>query len=250
MKKLCASSLLLIMLLSLLVTLPVAFGAKPSGDNADVQEYVFVLTLNSAADGSANKGNNPHGQGGGLNGIPPTDNSMTNPDYSLLSFHWYSTISYYVNPTNTYSFSISAVVNAVTTSAGTWDVETNYQVFSYKGTTTRVAGQHDGFNVVSWGTYSQANAIAVTFIWASGRRMVETDCVMNVQFGWSLNGESGKMDVQNIMTHEFGHWCGLNDLYKNKDYWLTMYGYADYGQTWKQTLGLGDINGLQRVYGV
>jgi hypothetical protein len=73
---------------------------------------------------------------------------------------------------------------------------------------------------------------------------------MNVRFGWSLNGEASKMDVQNIMTHEFGHWCGLKDLYKDKDYWLTMYGYAGYAQTHKQTLGLGDITGLIAVYGV
>jgi hypothetical protein len=72
---------------------------------------------------------------------------------------------------------------------------------------------------------------------------------MNVVFSWSLNGEAGKMDVQNIMTHEFGHWCGLKDLYQDKDYWLTMYGYANYGETYKRTLGLGDINGLRKVYG-
>lgn len=28
-----------------------------------------------------------------------------------------------------------------------------------------------------------------------------------------------------------------------------MYGYADYGETCKRTLGLGDINGLEAVYG-
>jgi len=35
-------------------------------------------------------------------------------------------------------------------------------------------------------------------------------------FTWSLTGEAGKMDVQNIMTHEFGHWCSLDDLYEDK----------------------------------
>jgi len=51
------------------------------------------------------------------------------------------------------------------------------------------------------------------------------------------------------MTHEFGHWCGLADLYNDVDYWLTMYGYGDYGLTYARTLGLGDINGLHAVYG-
>jgi hypothetical protein len=57
------------------------------------------------------------------------------------------------------------------------------------------------------------------------------------------------MDVQNIMTHELGHFCGLKDLYNDADYWLTMYGYSDYGLIYARTLGLGDINGLKTVYG-
>jgi len=181
--------------------------------------------------------------------ISPTDDSGTNPDYALLGFHWYSTINYYINPKNNYRFSTTTVVNTITASANTWDSKTSYQVFNYKGTTTRTAGRRDGYNVVSWGFYYSPNVIAVTSIWYSGSRIVETDCRMNTVFKWSLKGEAGKMDVQNIMTHEFGHWCGLADLYNEVDYWLTMYGYAGYGETYKRSLGLGDINGLQEVYG-
>jgi hypothetical protein len=57
------------------------------------------------------------------------------------------------------------------------------------------------------------------------------------------------MDVQNIVTHEFGHWAGSGGLYDNVDYWLTRYGRAGYGETYKQTLGWGDILGLEAVYG-
>lgn len=51
------------------------------------------------------------------------------------------------------------------------------------------------------------------------------------------------------MTHELGHWCGLADLYDDVDYWLTMYGYGNYEETYKRDLGLGDILGLRAVYG-
>lgn len=180
--------------------------------------------------------------------IPSEDDSMTNPHYQLLGFRWYTTINYYINPKNKYGFSTTAVVNTITASANTWDKETNFQVFSYKDTTSRAAGKRDGYNVVSWGAY-RVGAIAVTYIWYSGSKIVETDCRMNTYYKWSLSGEAGKMDVQNIMTHEFGHWCGLDDLYDDVDYWLTMYGYANYGETYKRTLGLGDINGLEAVYG-
>jgi len=183
-----------------------------------------------------------------VNAIPPTDDSASNPHYGLLGFHWYTTANYWVNPSNKYGLSASAVVTAITTSASTWDQETGFQVFSYRGTTSRSAGRYDGYNVVAWGPY-QANVIAVTYIWYSGDRIVETDTRMNAWFGWSLSGAAGKMDVQDIMTHELGHWCGLADLYNDVDYWLTMYGYANYGETYKRTLGLGDINGLEAVYG-
>jgi len=180
--------------------------------------------------------------------VPPEDDSMTNPHYKLLSYRWYTTINYWINPKNRYGFSTSAVVTTITASANTWDIETSYQVFNYKGTTSKTAGRRDGYNVVSWGHYFPG-AIAVTYIWYSGSRIIETDCRMNTYYKWSLTAESGKMDVQNIMTHEFGHWCGLADLYTDADYWLTMYGYGDYGETYKRTLGLGDINGLEAVYG-
>lgn len=180
--------------------------------------------------------------------IPSTDDSMTNPDYKLLPFHWYTTANYWINPSNDYGFSAGNVVANITVSANTWDSQTSAAVFSYQGTTTMSAGKRDGYNVVAWGRY-RAGVIAVTYIWYSGSHILETDTRMNTLYGWSLSGEAGKFDVQNIMTHEFGHWAGLNDLYSNADYWLTMYGYAGYGETYKQTLGLGDVLGLEAWYG-
>jgi hypothetical protein len=228
MRKIGSLALTVVIVLSLAAMLPLSLSATESSTHLMVIEWYGSGRVT-------------------LNAIPPTDNSMSNPHYKLLRFHWYTTAGYWINPTNTYDISESDVVNTIQISANTWDVETSYEVFSYNGTTTNLAGKYDGYNVVSWGTYSQANVIAVTFIWYTrGTRILETDTLMNVHFAWSL---SGKMDVQNIMTHEFGHWCGLNDLYNDKDYWLTMYGYANYGETSKRDLGLGDILGLQAVYG-
>jgi hypothetical protein len=180
--------------------------------------------------------------------VPPIDNSMINPHNALLSYHWPTTIDFYVNPTIGYSLSRLNIINTITASANSWDQRTSFRVFSYKGITSRTAGRRDGFNTISWGIY-YADAIAVTYIWYSGKDIVETDCRMNTFYAWSLTGGSGRMDVQSIMTHEFGHWCGLKDLYDDADYWLTMYAYSGYGQTWRRSLGIGDIMGLRRVYG-
>jgi len=220
MRKLESSILLLLMLFSTFAMIVAASTAE-----ASVHEEIVVVYA-----------------------IPPTDDSMINPDYGLLPFHWYTTINYWINSKNKYGFSSSAVVSTITASANTWDAQTSFQVFNYKGTTSKNAGRRDGYNVISWGAY-QAGAIAVTYIWYSGAKIIETDCRMNTYYKWSLSGSAGKMDVQNIMTHEFGHWCGLADLYNDADYWLTMYGYGNYGETYKRTLGLGDINGLVAVYG-
>ncbi|MEM1543378.1 MAG: hypothetical protein QW795_01685 [Candidatus Bathyarchaeia archaeon] len=183
-----------------------------------------------------------------LNAAPPEDNSMSNSDYKLLPFRWKTTARFWINPSNKYGFSVSSVIKAINASANTWDEQTTFQVFQYMGATSRSAGKYDGYNVVSWGPY-RVGVIAVTYIWYVGDTIIETDTRLNTYYRWSLTGEKGKMDVQNIMTHEFGHWCGLDDLYNDEDYWLTMYGYADYGETYKRTLGLGDIIGLQTVYG-
>lgn len=220
MRKLNALPLVLLVLFSVFAGLPIAFSMR------DGAELKVVVTY----------------------AVPPTDDSMSNSHYKLLRYHSYSTINYYVNPTNSYGFSSAAVVNTISASVNTWDSQMSYQVFSYKGTTSRVAGTYDGYNVISWGSYS-AGVIAVTMSWVKGKRVLEVDCLMNTYYGWSLSGEAGKMDVQNIMTHELGHFCGLADLYNDADYWLTMYGYSNYAETYKQTLGLGDILGLRAVYG-
>jgi len=229
MRKIQSFTLLAIMLIALVSMLPLFANAKEESANLMIVEWWEKGSVI-------------------INAIPPQDDSMTNPHYLLLSFHWYTTANYWINTKNKYGFSDSAVITAITVSAETWDKETAATVFSYQGTTSRSAGKRDNYNVVAWGAY-RAGAIAVTYIWYSGSQILESDTRMNTFYKWSLTGEAGKMDVQNIMTHEFGHWAGLADLYNDADYWLTMYGYADYGETYKRTLGLGDINGLEAWYG-
>jgi hypothetical protein len=56
------------------------------------------------------------------------------------------------------------------------------------------------------------------------------------------------MDLQNIATHEFGH-NGLADLKPLKDAELTMYYASSLGETKKRSLGVGDILGIQALYG-
>lgn len=70
----------------------------------------------------------------------------------------------------------------------------------------------------------------------------------NNYYPWSTSGESGKFDVQNIGTHELGHWLCLLDMYSGADAEKTMYGYAGAGETKKRSLASDDINGINRIY--
>jgi hypothetical protein len=142
------SALLFCLLLTAIVVSPIVLvRAEPDRVKLLVVEYRF----------------RERGQPAEVYAIPPKDDSKTNPDYKLLGFKWYATAEYWINPSNKYGFSVSAVVTAITASAETWDEKTKAAVFSYRGTTTRPAGKYDGYNVVAWGAY-RAGVIAVTYI--------------------------------------------------------------------------------------
>jgi hypothetical protein len=113
----------------------------------------------------------------------------------------------------------------------------------------------DNKNEVLFGNVDFPGAIAVTIVWGifrglpAGRELVEWDQVYDdVDFDWGLNGEAGKMDFENIATHELGHSVGLADLYDAVCSEETMYGYAAEGETKKRTLEGGDITGVLELY--
>lgn len=232
-------ALFIIVLLAVSSALPLIVSAKPNS----LQLIVLELKADAKPDGT------PGGKPIKPPPTPPLDPDA-NDHYDLLGFSFSTTAEYWINTNNPYGFTVTEVEYAITTSANTWDSETLFNVFSYEGTTTSTSGNLDGLNVVDWGTYRKG-VIAVTMIWiyvATGD-IAEVDMKLNTKYAWSLTGEARKMDVENIVTHEFGHWAGLADLYDSEDSLLTMYGYSSYGITYQRTLGLGDKLGIQAVYG-
>lgn len=109
----------------------------------------------------------------------------------------------------------------------------------------------DGINEAYFADVLDADAIAVTIVWYNSftKTLLEWDQVYDdVTFDWSAAGEAGKMDFDNIATHELGHAIGLADLYTGACAEETMYGYATEGETKKQTLNTGDITGTNLLY--
>jgi len=174
----------------------------------------------------------------------------TQEDFRLITggVKWPKTISYEVNPTGS-NLDPEGVKNAFEMSSETWDVKTGFELFAPPTITTDSSVGYDNTNRVIWETL-EPGVIAVTYLWynPAAKQIVEFDMVFNTYYLWSLTGESTKMDVQNIATHELGH-NGLGDLRPPKDWALTMYAYSGLGEVDKQTLGIGDILGIQKLYG-
>jgi hypothetical protein len=179
---------------------------------------------------------------------PPWDD--TQDDFRLIAggVRWSDTIRYEVNPAGS-GLGDELVRSTLEVSSETWDAETAFELFAEPTLTGSTSIGYDGTNRIVWGAL-QPGVIAVTYLWynPATKQIVEFDMVFNTYYPWSLTGESTKMDVRNIATHELGH-NGLNDLRAPKDSALTMYAYSSLGETDKQTLGTGDILGIREIYG-
>jgi hypothetical protein len=173
--------------------------------------------------------------------------------YSLCGYKWKTTNPmgepYYVYANTS---DCTGELAAVQAGAAAWNGAGAHFTFSYGGSTTRSAPRYDNYNVIRWANLS-GGIIAQTSIWvysADPTSIAECDMVFNDRFLWNSSSScpSNRMDVQNIAAHEFGHFLCLADLYNSADYSKTMYGYADYGETYKRTLETDDKNGIRYLY--
>jgi hypothetical protein len=172
---------------------------------------------------------------------------------------WKTIEDYLVKPTNTSGLSESFVDNNLATDIDKWETAAGVDILGFGISTSSGLEADlvspDGDNEVYFADIDSPGAIGVTVVWGvfrgppSGRQLVEWDQVYDqVDYDWSMTGEPGKMDFENIATHELGHSVGLDDLYDDKCGEQTMYGYADYGETKKRTLESGDITGVSELY--
>lgn len=124
------------------------------------------------------------------------------------------------------------------------------------GANTNVSrSRFDGQNVITWGRLG-SGSLGITYVWyyPSTGNLAEVDTVMNSRYKWSLSNQDAcadnkTYDAKNIMTHELGHWMGLNDMYDASLFNdATMYGYGSLGEVKKNTLTTGDKMGIFNIY--
>lgn len=188
--------------------------------------------------------------------------------YLARGAKWKTVEPWVTNPTNMRALDVTAVFNLLSGGISKWEDATDGTVGNGVGTdvlgtgattaTTLVADtiSPDNQNEVYFADISDPGVIAVTIVWGifSGptfaRELVEWDQVYDdVSYDWSAeaSGISGKMDFDNISTHELGHSVGMGDLY-NSCIEETMYGYSANGETKKRDLNSGDIQGVNALY--
>jgi hypothetical protein len=110
----------------------------------------------------------------------------------------------------------------------------------------------DGTNVIGWGRFDDPDAVGEAMMCLDRSQHVirDADIMLNISYWWSdgPNARRQTYDVQEILTHEMGHWLSLQDMYSDTSSAQTMHGSADPNEIRKRTPALGDIAGLQTAY--
>ena len=176
--------------------------------------------------------------------------------------HYDTTSAYTVNPNGWGSLDFETqVLPAVDGGFVAWEEPccSGFRA-DYRGTSSRTGTQsYNGESTISYegsswpSQFGNPNqVIAVTLPqWGRGCILTESDMVFNgVGFSFSTNGVSGT-DLQSIMTHEQGHWLGL-------DHETTSCGFRDPDRltmcpsysngTDERTLAEDDVNGVCGLY--
>lgn len=183
-------------------------------------------------------------------------------------------VPYTINPLGglCYGLSTGAVVSEIKAALENWDLAVDYENYESCKTTYHVELYNDDVtvdyfarastwlpdyrNVITWGLL-RPKVIAVASIWyvSETGEIVDADIILNYLYRWGIDPDdegsaklSHAFDIQNIVTHEAGHWTGLTDLYNEEYSEMTMYGHTKYGEVKKVSLEPGDIAGAQKVY--
>jgi hypothetical protein len=213
-----------------------------------------------------------------ITGAPGGSKDGSTGLYSYSKTHWTGNqVTYGINssilPANVTQ---ADYITGVTTAFNTWTNDTGSNIsFTYDSNLASHlpylnASAPDRVNMVGFADISSQypDAIGITVTWYSrysgGEKIiVDCDTILNSNsfFAWTQakgvtdpdteiidNTNKYDVDIQNIMTHEAGHWLQLNDLYQVAAFNQTMYGIADDGDLKARTLAEGDIAGVKVIY--
>ncbi|OGG16873.1 hypothetical protein A3D05_06340 [Candidatus Gottesmanbacteria bacterium RIFCSPHIGHO2_02_FULL_40_24] len=174
----------------------------------------------------------------------------------VTGWHLLSNWTYNLNPASVPSTVGGGKLSQIAAdSFSVWTGAIGGKVNLTRGADTNAArSKLDGQNIIAWGRTSRS-ALGVTYIWyyTSTKEVADVDTIMNKSYPWSWSGSStcaypNSYDAQNILTHELGHWMGMDDMYTDNYINNTMYGYGSVEEAKKDTLTNGDKAGVSSIY--
>ena len=250
--------LFVVVVASLLLVPAAAFAARGGDDHVSSGDIISHVITHYAHNGKNHPGGGPPG------GSDPTPTPTPEPgDHSthyvlLPGPRVSSAVSYVVEDPG-----ITGAVDAVVASFDAWDAVSGID-FTFDGVEPVNANAEltapNTKNTVSWALFiGNTKALAVTILWINdanrngvwdaGETIFETDMIFNSRHTWALaeNSPNGKwFDIQNVGTHEAGHFVGLDD----QDQWddESMFFKAGSKETDKRSLEPGDIAGAVALY--
>lgn len=200
----------------------------------------------------------------GAKKVPPVVSNLCSDQDSLATvsatpWHLPSNVTYRLNVSSISSFIGSNNIASISANAfNVWQEAVLGKVNFARGNNTFTArSANDGQNIIAWGR-TNSSTLGVTYIryYIATGLVVDVDTIMNKRVSWSWTDPASSAcsiypntyDTQNILTHEIGHWLGLNDHYNASYADATMYGYGSKGETKKNTLTTGDKANLNIIY--
>lgn len=159
-----------------------------------------------------------------------------------------TSVPYYVNPSNG-DVSAGSAEAAVQAGADAWGAQSNAGFrFTYAGRATDATTGYDARNVVIFRNTSNGSALATTYYWTSGGRLVDADIIF-WDGGWTFfagsSGCSGGAYIEDVAAHEFGHALGLKHSTVAD---ATMYPTYSRCSQDMRSLASDDIAGVEALY--
>lgn len=180
--------------------------------------------------------------------VRPLDTTGGDTCYGTSNRKWFSVPAQYSVGSNI----PASWVPVINTAAATWNnvASSNNDAWSLS------ANSSSGNPIVMadlvaeyGGAYSNIYALTTVWSYQSSGQIVKAQTEMASKWTWSTTADSNSADVQNIMTHEFGHWQWLADMYSSDCSSVTMFGTLPLGDTNRRTIHQPDIDGMNSIYG-
>ncbi|MCB0272497.1 MAG: matrixin family metalloprotease [Bdellovibrionales bacterium] len=167
------------------------------------------------------------------------------------------------------SGSCVSIYQTVVNSINSWKDVSNADVKLSKITTKSISGtpHYDGVNQIKvytsgWNDLPfnpPASALAVTIsTYKDPNEIIDSDIFFNAEnFGWAVintDEENNVYDIQNVLTHELGHFLGLDHTSENASeneaayFDATMFYASRPGETFRRSLENQDVLGIQHLY--